>query len=135
MKLPGALLVFALGLVACSEAKDPRPILASCTEAAYSTLGVQSERTASVEYLEKRAELVSVCAAKHGLKFGKTIHVDGEPVAWGVYFWNMRKDALRLHGVSDKSPADPKYAADFKRAYEYLDRQIAIAKISPVWWY
>jgi hypothetical protein len=62
-------------LQACG--KSPSQSFAECESGAYAVIGLQPSQSASVDYTEKKAELVRVCMVKAGYKF-KATFTDGE---------------------------------------------------------
>ena len=93
-KHAAALLMLSF-VMSASHAKEARQVFAQCESDAYGVLGIQTDARASLDYLEKKSELVRVCMLRQGFVF-KSIHPDS---AW----LDNSTNAYRRYGMT-KTP-------------------------------
>ncbi len=85
----------ALGLLVipgCVAAQSLTQTFAGCEANAYVSIGVQTDNSASLEYLEQKNELVRVCMLQHGYSFKSSVPKE----AW----MDISANAYKRHGVA-----------------------------------
>lgn len=94
MKYPKSAFAFAVCLAmsqsACGVPTIPQ-VFAQCETDAYAVVGLQTDESATVEYLEKKQEFVRVCMLRQGFSFKSRVSDD----AW----MDISSNAHKRHGV------------------------------------
>lgn len=116
----------ACSLVGCINQENVSTIVAKCESGAYSSIGVQPDQTASLDYLRKKKELARVCLVGSGLKF-KTND-------WGKHYSFLFEAASKRYGIWNEKPGSQRYEQFNDMANVEVERQSLIDSISPGFW-
>ena len=119
-------LISLLVVSSISNAQTVSSHVAKCEADAYSKIGLQVDNNATIEYLEKKYELVRVCLVGNGLRFNSS--------AFAAPLLAMREQVFRRYGIWTESPSSDKYRRYIDQANLEIERQTTIAKMSAAYW-
>ena len=115
-----AIAITFVGASCC--ASDVNQVVAQCESDAYGQIGVESDRSASLEYQEKKHELVRVCLVRQGFKFKSD--------RWSAFYLQLSENIHRSRGTWNRPGSDPATMASNAK----VRRQVHIAQMSSAWW-
>lgn len=115
-------------IAACTPSPSATQIIAQCQQDAYSKIGLEANEDASLNYLQRKAEFVRVCAVSAGLKFRSD--------AWSDHYFTVKERRYEKYGIwtTKPQPENEIYRRKVAAAEQEVRRQLVIDKASSQFW-